>query len=51
MPYFIKGMGDIKEGCEAVGFLFKGFIDFVDDVMCFFSDEVSLPEAELMGRD
>jgi hypothetical protein len=51
MPYFIKGLGDIKEGCEAVGFVFKCFIDFVDDVMCLVSGGVSLPEAELMGRD
>jgi hypothetical protein len=29
MPYFIKGLGDIKEGCGAVGFVFKGFMDFV----------------------
>jgi hypothetical protein len=29
MPYFIKGLGDIKEGCGALGFVFKGFIDFV----------------------
>jgi hypothetical protein len=51
MPYFIKGLGDIKEGCKAVGFVFKGFIDFVDDAMCLFSGGMSLPEAELMGRD
>jgi hypothetical protein len=51
MPYFIKGLGDIKEGCGAVGCVFKGFIDFVDDVMCLFSGGVSLPESELMGRD
>jgi hypothetical protein len=50
MPDFIKGLGDIKEGCGAVGFVFKGFIDFVEDVMCFFSGGVSLPEAELMGE-
>jgi hypothetical protein len=51
MPYFIKGLGDIKEGCGAVGFVFKGFIDFVDNALCLFSGGVSLPEAELMGRD
>jgi hypothetical protein len=51
MPYFIKGLGDIKEGCGAVGFMFKGFSDFVDDAMCLLSDGVCLPEAELMGRD
>jgi hypothetical protein len=50
MPDFIKGLGDIKEGCGAVGFVFKGFIDSVDDAMCLFSGGVSLPEAELMGR-
>jgi hypothetical protein len=36
MPYFIKGLGDIKEGCEAVGFVFKDFSDFVDDAMCLY---------------
>jgi hypothetical protein len=51
MPYFIKGLGDIKKGCGAVGFVSKGFIDFVDDAMCLFSGGVSLSEAELMGRD
>jgi hypothetical protein len=25
MPDFIKGLGDIKEGCGAIGFVFKGF--------------------------
>jgi hypothetical protein len=51
MPYFIKGLGDIKEGCGAVGFVFKDFIDFVDVAMCLFSGGVSLPEVELVGRD
>jgi hypothetical protein len=51
MPYFIKGLGDIKEGCGAVGFVFKSVIDFVDHAMCLFSGGVSLPEVELMGRD
>jgi hypothetical protein len=51
MPYFIKGLGDNKEGCGAVCFVFKGFNDFADDAMCLFSGGVSLPEAELMGRD
>jgi hypothetical protein len=51
MPYFNKGLGDIKEGCGAVGFVVKGFIDFVDDAMCLFSGGVSMPEAELKGRD
>jgi hypothetical protein len=32
MPYFIKGLGNIKKGCGAVGFVFKGFIDFVDEL-------------------
>jgi hypothetical protein len=49
--YFIKGLGDIKKGCGAVGFVCKGFIDFVDDAMCLFSGGVVLPEAELMERD
>jgi hypothetical protein len=39
MPEFIKGLGDIKEGCVAVGFVFKGFIDSVDKAMCLFSVE------------
>jgi hypothetical protein len=30
MPYFIKGLGDIKEGCGAVGFVFKGFCERCD---------------------
>jgi hypothetical protein len=51
MPYFIKGFGDIKEGYGVVGFVFKGFIDFVDDAMCLFSGGVLLPEAELIGMD
>jgi hypothetical protein len=50
MPDFIKGLGDIMEGCGAVGFVFNGFIDSEDDAMCLFSGGVSLPEAELMGR-
>jgi hypothetical protein len=50
MPHFIKGLGDIKEGCGAVGFVFEGFIDSVDDAMCLFSKGVFLPEGELMGR-
>jgi hypothetical protein len=50
MPDFIKGLGDIKEGCGVVGFVFKGFIDFVNYAMCLFSGRVFLPEAELMGR-
>jgi hypothetical protein len=48
MPDFIKGLGDIKKGCGAVGFVFKGFIESVDDATCLFSGGVSLPEAELM---
>jgi hypothetical protein len=40
----------MKEDCGAVGFVFKGFIDSVDDAMCLFSGGVSLPEAELIGR-
>jgi hypothetical protein len=28
MPDFIKGSGDIKEGCGAVGFVFKGFVQW-----------------------
>jgi hypothetical protein len=43
-------LGDIKEGRGTVGFVFKGFIDFVDDAMCLFSGGMSLPETELMGR-
>jgi hypothetical protein len=50
MPDFMKGLGDIKEGYGAVVFVFKGFIDSVDDAMCLFSGGVSLPVAELMGR-
>jgi hypothetical protein len=50
MEYFIKGLGDIKEGYGAVGFVNKGFTDFVDDTMCLFGGGVSLPEAELMGH-
>jgi hypothetical protein len=50
MPDFIRGLGDIKEGCGAVSFVFKGFIDSVDDAMCLLSGRVFLPEAELMGR-
>jgi hypothetical protein len=51
MTDLIKGLGDIKEGCGAVGFVFKGFTDFVDNAMCLFCGGVFLPEAELMGRD
>jgi hypothetical protein len=43
-------LGDIKEGCGAVGLVFKGFIDSVDDAMCLFSGGVPLTEAELMER-
>jgi hypothetical protein len=50
MPDFIKGLRDIKEDCGADGFVFKVFIDSVDDAMCLFSGGLSLPEAELMGR-
>jgi hypothetical protein len=35
MPDFIKFLGDIKEGCGAVGFVFRTFVDSVDDAMCF----------------
>jgi hypothetical protein len=49
MPDFVEGLGDIKEDCGAVGFVFGGFIDPVDDAMCLFSGGVCLPEAELMG--
>jgi hypothetical protein len=45
MPDFNKGLGDIKEGCGAVGFVFKGCIDSVDDAMCLFSGGVSLLES------
>jgi hypothetical protein len=40
----------MKEGWGAVGFVFKGFINPVDDAMCLFSGGVFLPEAKLMGR-
>jgi hypothetical protein len=50
MPDFVEGLGDIKEGCRAVGFVFNGFIDPVDDVMCLFNGGVSPTEAELMRR-
>jgi hypothetical protein len=30
MPNFIKGLGDIKEGCGAVVFVLKGFIGLCD---------------------
>jgi hypothetical protein len=43
-------LGDIKEGCGALGFVFKGYIDSVDDAMCLFNGVVFLPEPELMGR-
>jgi hypothetical protein len=48
MPDFIKGLGDIEEGFGEVGFLFKGFIDYVDGATCLFSGGVFLPEVELM---
>jgi hypothetical protein len=51
MPDFIKSFGDIKEGCGAVSFVFKDFIDSEGDTMGLFSGGVSLPEAKLMGRD
>jgi hypothetical protein len=50
MPDLVEGLGDIKEGRGAVGLVFEGFIDPVDDAMCLFNDGVSSPEAELMRR-
>jgi hypothetical protein len=47
---FIEGLGDIKEGCRAVGFVFEGFIDPVDYVMWLFNGGASSREAELMRR-
>jgi hypothetical protein len=44
MPDFVEGLRDIKEGRGAVGLVFEGFIDPVDDAMCL------SPEAELMRR-
>jgi hypothetical protein len=46
VPYFIKGLGDIKEGCGAVGFVFRGVIGFVDDAIVCSVVEFLL-EAEL----
>jgi hypothetical protein len=50
MPDLVEGLRDIKECIGAVGLVFIGFIDLVDDVMCLFSGGLSLPEAELMRR-
>jgi hypothetical protein len=50
MPDFVEGLRDIKECRGAVGLVFEGFIDPVDDAMCLFNGGVSLPEAELMRR-
>jgi hypothetical protein len=32
MPDFVEGLRDIKEGRGAVGLVFEGFIDPVDDM-------------------
>jgi hypothetical protein len=50
MPDFVEGLRDNKEGRGAVGLVFKGFIDLVDDAMCLFNGGVSSPEDELMRR-
>jgi hypothetical protein len=50
MPDFVEGLRDIKEGSGAVGLVFEGFIDPVDDAMCLFNGGVSSPEAELTRR-
>jgi hypothetical protein len=50
MPDFVEGLRDIKEGRRAVGLVFEGFFDPVDDAMCLFNGGVSSPEAELMSR-
>jgi hypothetical protein len=42
MPDFVEGLGYIKEGCGAVGFVFKGLIDSVHDALCLFSGGVSV---------
>jgi hypothetical protein len=47
---FVEGLRDIKEGREAVGLVFEGFIDRVDDAMCLFSGGVLPPLTELMRR-
>jgi hypothetical protein len=49
MPDFAKGLGDVKECSEAVCFVFEGFVNPVNNVMCLFDGGVSPPEAELVN--
>jgi hypothetical protein len=49
MPHFIKCLGDVKECCGTILFVFKGVVDSLDDTVGLFYCGVSLSEAELRG--
>jgi hypothetical protein len=51
MPHFFKCLGDVKECCGTILFVFKGVVDSLDDTVGLFYSGVSLSEAELVGGD
>jgi hypothetical protein len=50
MPDVVESLRDIKEGRGAVGLVFEGFIDPVDDAMCLFNGGVSSPETVVLDE-
>jgi hypothetical protein len=45
MPYFVKGLRDIRKCSGAVCLVFEGFVNPVNDAMRLFDGGVSPPEA------
>jgi hypothetical protein len=51
VPRFVKCLRNVKEGCGTILFVFKGFVDVLDDAVGLFDCGVTLTEAELVGWD
>jgi hypothetical protein len=51
MPHFVECLGNVKEGCGTLLFVFKGFVDVLDYAVGLFDGGVALSEAELVGWD
>jgi hypothetical protein len=51
MPYFIDGLGKVKECSGAVLLGFEGFVDPLDETVGLVDCGILLPEAELMSGD
>jgi hypothetical protein len=49
MPHFVECLGNVKEGCGTILFVFKGFVDVLDYALGLFDGGVTLSEAELVG--